>query len=67
MSEDRITLPSGKSFHANHGLVGINSKLEVSEGYDGMLDDYDNYLSPQERRELSEYMIDLWRKFGAIE
>ena len=34
IEEDTITFNSGHKAHATLGIVGINSQLELSEGYD---------------------------------
>jgi hypothetical protein len=36
--EDTITFNSGRKAHATLGIVGINSQLELSEGYDRRID-----------------------------
>jgi hypothetical protein len=38
IEEDTITLHSGHKAHATLGIVGINSQLELSEGYDRRID-----------------------------
>ena len=69
---DIYTLASGREFYANRGIVGIRPSepgkyLEISEGYDGELYDRDEDApwTPEERRELANYMIGLWNAFAA--
>jgi hypothetical protein len=59
--EDKLILPSGREFYANCGIVGIDAKGGIFEGYDGGVD---IDLTDEERRSLAGIMIDRWRKFG---
>lgn len=54
---------TGRVIDANHGIVGINSKLETYEGYDAPFPLYGIQLDQQERHELADYMISLWMKY----
>ena len=38
IEEDTITFSSGRQAHATLGIVGINSQLELHEGYDRRID-----------------------------
>jgi hypothetical protein len=62
---DKVTFSSGRKAYANNGVIGIGPEMRPSQGWDGgfSLDDDDD-LSTDERRELSEYMIEQWRKFA---
>lgn len=68
---NELIFKSGKKLEANKGLIGINSDLEVSGGYDSMiqLDPYDwlpddrGGLTIDERIELADYVINLWNQF----
>jgi hypothetical protein len=66
------TLSTGRSFYANGEIIGIDPDLQTYTGYDGTLntstlwDPLDDW-SPEEKKELALYMIDLWKKFGGIE
>lgn len=66
---DRFTLSTGRQFYANCGILGMSEEIMIiSEGYDGRLYDCeeggDEPLTPAERVEVAEYMINLWRKWG---
>ena len=58
---------SGLKFNAHGGFIGITeNSLRVSGGYDDELFvgvRGINCLTKDERRELADYMIDLWTKF----
>ena len=60
-AEDVLELSSGKRLFANRGILGISPAGEISEGYDGGV--YDEF-TPEERAELAEYMIGLWRQWA---
>jgi hypothetical protein len=60
--DDDYVLSSGRRFYANRGLISINQNLEVSEGYDGEV--WTGKWSGAEKRELADFMIALWRRFG---
>ena len=61
-------LSTGKEFYANCNIIGINitelGELYISEGYDGGIDDGE--FTKEERREVADYMIDLWKRFKHI-
>lgn len=69
-TESVIQLPSGRSFYANCGIVGISPNGDVTQGYDGSFgsDGWgDNAaLTAEERRELATIMIGHWIKWGDI-
>ena len=61
---------TGRIVCANGGIIGIDPRLEVHDGYDGMFNTMkrgpgfdDRPMEPQERTELADYMIGLWSKF----
>lgn len=66
---DKYVLSSGREFYANLGILGIDPRGDVSEGYDGGLypergggaDDF----TPEERREIADFAIAAWEKFAA--
>lgn len=62
---DDCTLPSGLSFYAHQGIVGIDKQGRISEGYDGGVET--ETWTAEQRRELSDLMIERWRKFGLSE
>jgi hypothetical protein len=65
LDRDQFKLSSGRVVHANRGLVGINPRLEVSQGYDGniYIEDDDEPWTPEERAELADAMIARWQEF----
>lgn len=62
---------TGRVVSAHNHIIGIDERGSVYDGYDGQLDtswetpDMDGELSAAERKELSEYMIIRWQRFGA--
>jgi hypothetical protein len=65
---DRLIMDDGTKYYANVGIVGLSPKLEISEGYDGGIMDWENdedegKLPLKHRLELAEYMIALWTKY----
>jgi hypothetical protein len=67
---DRCTMvfSTGRKINTNSGIIGIDAKGNIFEGYDGELTVRDDVLNADglnriERRELADYMIDLWRMF----
>ena len=64
--EDGFKLSTGKSIYANRSILGIgfhNGKITPFTGFDGGVDED---LTPEEKRELAEYAIGLWKKYGKI-
>lgn len=74
---DTFTLSSGREVYANQGFLGIappepGKFVEIREGYDGLLYDPNNNDLPdadpwtkEEREELAEFAIALWRAFAS--
>lgn len=66
---NEITLKSGKRLSPNCGFIGLNQKFQVSEGYDDVwVADYideemNNYLTPEERLEVCELMVQRWTDY----
>lgn len=66
---DKYVLSSGREFYANLGILGIDPRGDVSQGYDGglrldsvgMEDDF----TPEERREIADFAMAAWEKFAA--
>lgn len=65
--ECEFVLNSGKRIYANMGILGLSALKEYSltlfEGYDGnngLCEDY----TPEERKEIAEYMISLWKEWA---
>ena len=61
-SYDDYKLSTGKELSANRGIIGIDPLLNISEGYDGEIDD-DYLLTKEEKIEVADYMISLWEKY----
>lgn len=70
---DSIILPSGKELYAHCKIIGINDKMEVSEGYDGHIAIVEFWptikilLLKKEREELADMTIERWKKFRELE
>lgn len=74
VDDHHYELSSGKKIYAHGGIVGINSELEVHDGYDGHFGrlfeasyDFDEEeearrLTEQEHDEICDFMIDLWQQ-----
>jgi len=62
-NEHEYILNTGKIFPANHGLIGINHELVAHGGYDQVIHE-DSEFTPEERKEISEYMIELWKEWA---
>lgn len=78
LTSDHYELSTGRKFSANKGIIGISAddvdgevSRQLSEGYDGAIDtdsfDIERYpeleWTVEERRELADYMIELWTKW----
>jgi hypothetical protein len=55
-------LSTGRKIYANGGIVGINTELEVYEGYDGIVREFTERLTPEEQDEFCDFMIALWQE-----
>lgn len=54
---------SGRTFSANQRLISVSPiDYGVCEGYDGGIGPVSEF-TPEERRELADYMIGLWQTF----
>lgn len=71
---DDLIFTTGKVKYANGGIIGIDSNLEVTGGYDHdfhtprqeWMDDEDfDGLTKQEQFELADHMIKIWGQFKA--
>lgn len=58
---------TGREVYANHGTIGINPELSISQGYDGGFGSTRPALNKAEKEELSKYMIGLWSEFCETE
>lgn len=65
-----MILSNGKEVYANEDIIGINSNLEVYQGYNGLIDCYrdrdiliSDALTDLERIELASILIERWQKY----
>ena len=65
LSDDDRRLRSGRVVSANGGYIGINEALVVSHGYDDEMPCDEAQWTAEERQELAEHMISLWRRFAS--
>lgn len=63
-NQDALIFDSGRVVSANCGIVGIDQEGQISEGYDGALVSGFEPLTRDERRDLAEYMIGLWKAYA---
>lgn len=61
IKRDGIVLNSGKRIYANNSIIGLSPDLSLYGGYDEFIESYE--FTKDERKEISGYMIDLWKKF----
>ena len=61
---DELVFSTGKRIYAHLGIIGIDSELIISEGYDGGIDD--DEFTASERAELADYAIELWRQYKGV-
>lgn len=54
----QIVFSSGKEVYANNGIVGVSPSGNLSEGYDGGIDE--DRLTKEEWEELCDYMSKFW-------
>lgn len=60
---DKIIFNTGKAVYANGGIIGISgNSLAIYEGHDGGLD----LVTREEKIELADYMLELWKKYRQI-
>lgn len=66
---DWVEFSTGRVSYANFGVIGLGDDLTVSHGADGgfWAPDYEgeDALTPEERVELADYMIERWTAFRA--
>lgn len=62
---DYLILSTGRKIYANNLIFGIgqtsDGEIGVSQGYDGGV--YTEEFTKDERKELANYVIDLWTKW----
>ena len=67
--KDTVIFSTGTKRYANNGIIGLGPDYNVSEGYDGGFwapceSEYrESELTPAERIELADYMIERWKTF----
>ncbi len=70
---DQVTLSGGRTFYANRGLLSLSEDGTVFEGYDGSIRFLDDDLrsdgdekpwTPEERKEISDFMVARWTAWG---
>jgi len=61
--ENKLILPSGRSVYAHRLIVGIAPDLWTFGGYDHEFPDCGPDLTQDERKDLANYMIDLWTQY----
>jgi len=67
--KDTVTFSTGKERYANCGIIGLAPDGEVTQGSDGGFwareeaEYRDDPLTPAERLELADYMIERWKMF----
>lgn len=72
--DDTYRISTGKEFYANRGILGLNIEEDkvfgsyLYDGYDGFnwTDGSKNSLelTQEERKEIADYMINLWKQWG---
>ena len=66
---DDVIFSTGKVRYSNNGIIGLSPDGDVTEGYDGGFwsrdesEFRDDTLTPAERVELADYMIERWKTF----
>lgn len=66
-SDHYVLETTGRELNANLGIIGLNPKLEISEGYDGGIEDNWEPFTLEERQEIADYMISLWEAYKKAE
>lgn len=70
--DGQMIFSTGKRRSANGGILGLTTEYEVTEGYDGTFwsrvesEWTDEPLTPAERVELADYMLERWQTFRDI-
>ncbi len=59
--DERIIFSTGREVYANKGIIGIDSDLSLTYGYDG--DFEGDSLSNEEKLEIANFMITRWLQF----
>ena len=62
--DDFTFVTTGRKIDANRGIIGLAPDGSVFGGYDDIVFYYDDPITPEERRELAEYMIAQWAAFA---
>jgi hypothetical protein len=62
---EEVELSTVKTFYVNGGVIGISPNSDrLSHGYDG--DISTEKWTRAEKKELAQFMIKLWKKWGGI-
>ena len=61
-SESEIEFSTKRKEYCHAGIIGIDSNLGVTYGYDGGF--HTKAWSREEKQELAKHMIGLWEVFG---
>jgi hypothetical protein len=67
--KDTVTFSTSTERYAHRGIIGLSPEMTVTEGYDGRFwsreeaEYRDDPLTPAERVELADYMIEQWKTF----
>lgn len=64
---DMLVMDDGTPYYANGGIVGLDPWLDITEGYDGGISNFDanpdtGDLPEAHRKEIAAYMIQLWQR-----
>ena len=73
IQDNKVFFSSGKTRYTYKGIIGIDSEMKVTEGYDGdfyseaeFSEDDDKKLTKDDLLELAGYMIERWEKFKLL-
>lgn len=63
--DEEYELSTGRTFYAHQGILGVTPRCgDVYNGCDGISFMEREDLTPTERQEIANYMIELWRKWA---
>ncbi len=66
VERDKVTFSTGKEIEVTLGIIGLCPDGTAWQGADSAIwseSVFNNALTPEERIELGEFMIAMWRKF----
>jgi len=61
-----LILSTGRKLCGMYGVFGIGHDLIAHHGFDGDVENEQDRLTPEERKELAAYMTDLWQRYGNL-